>query len=64
MVFLLNISAVYYEQKLYDQCIETALKAGEVGQEHKASFETIGKAYARASKAAFAKDDVCCENEC
>ena len=58
MVYVLNASAVYYEQKNYDKCIETALRAVEVGEANKASFETLGKAYARAGKAAQGKDDV------
>eukprot|EP00048_Salpingoeca_helianthica_P022418 m.18097 g.18097 ORF g.18097 m.18097 type:complete len:585 (-) comp7293_c0_seq1:25-1779(-) len=58
MVYQLNISAVYFETKEFDKCIEAATKAIEIGESNQASFETIGKAYARASKAAVAKDDL------
>ena len=58
MVYLLNISAVHYETKQWDKCIETAVKAAEIGENNKASFEQLAKAFARASKACVGKDDV------
>jgi stress-induced-phosphoprotein 1 len=56
MVFHLNIGAVYLEMKDYDKCIESCLKAQEVGSENRADFQTIAKAFARAGKASAAAE--------
>ena len=37
------ILAVFFEQGLYDQCIEECEKAVEVGREHRADFKLIAK---------------------
>jgi hypothetical protein len=58
MVYPLNISAVHLETKDFDKSIEIALRAAEIGEANQAPYETIGKAYARASKAAIGKEDV------
>jgi len=58
MTFLSNKAAVYFSQKDYEACIETCMKAVEVGREHRASFEDRGKAYTRAAKAWQKKGDL------
>ena len=47
IIYLLNIAAVYFEQKEYDKCIEQCNKAIEVGRENRADFKLIAKAFTR-----------------
>lgn len=47
IVYLLNIAAVYFEQKEYEKCINQCEKAIEVGRENRADFKLIAKALAR-----------------
>lgn len=51
MLFLLNTGAVYLEMKEFQKCVDICLKAAEVGQENRADYQTIAKAYARVAKA-------------
>jgi stress-induced-phosphoprotein 1 len=51
LTFSLNLSAVYFEMKNYEKCIEACDQACEVGAENKAPFESIAKAQARKAKA-------------
>lgn len=45
--YLLNIAAVYFEQKNYDKCIEQCEKAIDIGRENRADFKLIAKAFTR-----------------
>lgn len=47
IVYLLNIAAVYFEQKEYQKCIAQCEKAIEVGRENRADFKLIAKAFTR-----------------
>ncbi|XP_076174844.1 stress-induced phosphoprotein 1 [Ptiloglossa arizonensis] len=47
IIYLLNIAAVYYEQKEYEKCIAQCEKAIEVGRENRADFKLIAKAFTR-----------------
>ncbi|XP_054002930.1 LOW QUALITY PROTEIN: stress-induced-phosphoprotein 1-like [Hylaeus anthracinus] len=47
IIYLLNIAAVYFEQKEYDKCIAQCEKAIEVGRENRADFKLIAKAFTR-----------------
>lgn len=47
ITFLLNIAAVYFEQKEYQKCIEQCEKAIELGRENRADFKLIAKAFTR-----------------
>lgn len=47
IVYLLNIAAVYFEQKEYEKCISQCENAIEVGRENRADFKLIAKALAR-----------------
>ncbi|KAK2575716.1 hypothetical protein KPH14_012105 [Odynerus spinipes] len=47
IVYLLNIAAVYFEQKEYEKCIAQCEKAIEVGRENRADFKLIAKAFTR-----------------
>lgn len=47
IIYLLNIAAVYFEQKEYDKCISQCEKAIEVGRENRADFKLIAKAFTR-----------------
>lgn len=47
IVYLLNIAAVYFEQKEYQKCITQCEKAIEVGRENRADFKLIAKAFTR-----------------
>lgn len=61
MTYLTNLAAVFFEQKEYTQCIETCLKAVDVGRENRADFKLIAKAYTRIGNA-YKKLKVC--NSC
>lgn len=58
MTFHSNKAAVFLQQKKYDECIESCLRAVEVGKEHMAPFEDRAKALTRAAKAAQKKGDL------
>jgi len=58
MTFHSNKAAVYLQEKKYDDCIASCLKAVEVGKEHMAAFEDRAKAYTRAAKACQKKGDL------
>lgn len=47
IVYLLNIAAVYFEQKEYQKCITQCEKAIEIGRENRADFKLIAKAFTR-----------------
>ena len=47
IIYLLNIAAVYFEQKEYDKCISQCEKAIETGRENRADFKLIAKAFTR-----------------
>lgn len=47
ITFLLNIAAVYFEQKEYKKCIEQCEKAIDIGRENRADFKLIAKAFTR-----------------
>lgn len=47
IVYLLNIAAVYFEQKEYDKCIAQCERAIDVGRENRADFKLIAKAFTR-----------------
>ncbi|XP_015608933.1 stress-induced-phosphoprotein 1 [Cephus cinctus] len=47
ITFLLNIAAVYFEQKEYEKCIAQCEKAIEIGRENRADFKLIAKAFTR-----------------
>ncbi|XP_011168268.1 stress-induced-phosphoprotein 1 [Solenopsis invicta] len=47
IVYLLNIAAVYFEQKEYEKCIAQCEKAIDVGRENRADFKLIAKAFTR-----------------
>lgn len=51
VTYLLNLSAVYFEQGDYAKCIETAEKVVEEGRELRADYTTYAKAYARIGNA-------------
>ncbi|KAF0293192.1 Stress-induced-phosphoprotein 1 [Amphibalanus amphitrite] len=51
MRFILNEAAVLYEQKNYEECAKTALKAVEVGRANRADYKLIAKAFSRAALA-------------
>lgn len=47
IIYLLNIAAVYFEQKEYDKCIAQCEKSIDVGRENRADFKLIAKAFTR-----------------
>ncbi|KYQ58410.1 Stress-induced-phosphoprotein 1 [Trachymyrmex zeteki] len=47
IIYLLNIAAVYFEQKEYQKCIAQCEKAIEIGRENRADFKLIAKAFTR-----------------
>lgn len=47
IIFLLNIAAVFFEQKEYERCIAQCEKAIDVGRENRADFKLIAKAFMR-----------------
>lgn len=55
MVYLNNLSAVYYELKEYDKCIDVAKKAYEIGTEFHASFKDKARAWERVGNAYLAQ---------
>jgi stress-induced-phosphoprotein 1 len=55
ITYYLNKSAVYFEMKDYDKCIELSEKAVEVGREHRADYKLIAKALARIGNCHFQK---------
>jgi len=57
IVYLNNIAAVHMSEGNYDRCIETCLKAEQVGRDHRAPFQTIATALQRLGKAYAKKDD-------
>jgi len=38
-----SLSAVYFEQKDYDQCIKTGLEAIEIGRENRADYKLVAR---------------------
>lgn len=51
MTYLTNLAAVYFEQKEFTQCVDTCLKAVDVGRENRADFKLIARAYTRIGNA-------------
>jgi len=51
LIFHTNLAAVYFEMKLYDECIKECSTAVEVGREQRADFKLIAKAYNRMGSA-------------
>lgn len=47
ITYLLNISAVHFEQKEYRKCISQCEKAIDIGRENRADFKLIAKAFTR-----------------
>ncbi|KAJ2892434.1 Hsp90 cochaperone [Coemansia aciculifera] len=58
ITFWNNKSAVYFEMGKYDECIETAEQAIEVGREYRADYKHIAKAMGRIGTAYSKKDDL------
>lgn len=58
MVYLLNVGAVYMEQKDYDAAIAECTRAVEVGQDNRGDFKLLARAFARIAKAHFLKGDL------
>ena len=58
MTFYNNKAAVYFTQKLYDDCISMCEKAVEVGKANMAPFEDRAKALTRCAKAYQKKGDL------
>lgn len=58
IIYRNNRAAVFFEQGLYDQCIEECEKAVEVGREHRADFKLIAKSLARIGNAYYKKNDL------
>lgn len=51
MSILTNMSAVFFEQEKFQECISKCEEAIEVGRENRADFKLIAKAYARIANA-------------
>ena len=51
MSYYNNLAAVKFEQKAYDECIETCKKAIEVGRTVRADYKIVAKSYARIGNA-------------
>ncbi|KOO28322.1 stress-induced protein sti1-like protein [Chrysochromulina tobinii] len=51
MTYYNNLSAVRFEQKLYDECITQCKKAIEVGRSARADYKIVAKAFARMGNA-------------
>ena len=51
------MTAVYFEQHKWDECIKECEKAIEVGRENRADFKIMAKAYARMGNAFLKKED-------
>lgn len=47
MTYKLNIAAVHFETKKYEDCIKECLDATELGRENRADFKLIAKAFLR-----------------
>ncbi|KAJ2746524.1 Hsp90 cochaperone [Coemansia sp. BCRC 34301] len=58
ITFWNNKAAVYFEMGKYDECIETAEQAIEVGREYRADYKHIAKAMGRIGTAYSKKDDL------
>jgi len=58
IVYLNNIAAVHMAEQNYDKCIETCLKAEQVGRDNRAPFQTIATALQRLGKAYAKKEDM------
>lgn len=58
MTFIANKAAVYFSQKEYDTCIETCMKAFEVGKDNRAPFEERAKVLTRCGRAYHKKGDI------
>jgi len=58
MTFVSNKAAVYFSQKDYDACIETCMKAFEIGKNNRAPFEDRGKVLTRCGRAYHKKGDI------
>ena len=58
MVYLLNVGAVYMEQKNFDAAIAECTRAVEVGQDNRGDFKLLARAFARIAKAHFLKGDL------
>jgi len=57
-VYLLNVGAVYMEQKNFDAAIAECTRAVEVGQDNRGDFKLLARAFARIAKAHFLKGDL------
>jgi len=58
MTFTANKAAVYFSQKDYDACIDTCLKAFEIGKDNRAPFEERAKVLTRCGRAYHKKGDI------
>lgn len=58
ITYLTNEAAVHFEMHQYEKCIEVCHRAIEVGQEHRADFKLMAKAYARIGNAYQRMDDM------
>ncbi|KAJ2006860.1 Hsp90 cochaperone [Coemansia thaxteri] len=58
ITFWNNKSAVFFEMGKFDECIETAKQAIEVGREYRAEYKLIAKAMGRIGTAYSKKDDL------
>ena len=50
-IFIEFFTAVFFEQKNFDKCINVCEKAIEIGRENRADFKLIAKAFVRIAKA-------------
>jgi len=57
MVYLLNVGAVLIEMKQYEECVKECTRAVEVGQDNRADYKHIAKAFARIAKAYYLQGD-------
>ena len=60
-IVFVSLSAVHFEQKEYEKCIQECEKGIEIGRENRADFKSIAKAFQRIGNA-YKKLEVCRES--
>merc|ERR1719297_115330 len=58
MTFIANKAAVYFSTKDYDACIESCMKAFEIGKDNRAPFDERAKVLTRCGRAYHKKGDI------